>query len=249
MTRAPLQTFARPQARSDAGAVARPTQPLSKVGRPAGVQMWVPLSKANWMDANGQYQTKPAAAAGGVRASLVEAKDLKLKPKGGGGLAAIGADRNRPSVNPLSWPDLQANHLSLRSGVLGAGGKRGPAPPNYVRMHLLNGRLGGAGAFTSNLAPGSASMNTVHSNAFEQVVFAALRAGDTVDTFSVQATYQAASPNLVGAVPKAAWKNTLAKVVCKATHIPAGKAAAKLLSHVQITEAPNLDTQPNWKGL
>jgi len=250
MTRAPLQTFARPQARSDAGLVARPTQPLSKPGRPAGVQMWVALGKAPWMDANGQWQTTNAAVAGGTRASLVEGKDLKLANKAaGGGLQAIGADRNRPSVNPLAWGTLQAYQLALRSGVLGAGGKRGPSPPNYARMHMLNGRLGGSGATTDNLAPGSNSMNGRHSANFEQVVFAALRKGDTVDSFKVQASYQAPSGALVGAVPKAAWQYTLSKVVCQATHIPAGKAGAQNLINLTINETAGLDTQPNWKGL
>ncbi len=70
---------------------------------------------------------------------------------------SLGAAANSPSVAPFGWNELWDKGHTL--------GNRGGNSSHYnaVRMHLWNGRLGGPGNETWNLAPGPAKVNSMMS--------------------------------------------------------------------------------------
>ncbi len=231
-----VQRFSQPVAKAP-GRAPLPTAPLS-LARPAGVQMvWAGIRNAMWMDRAGEWEANPDMAG---RASALEAKNLKLKVDAKGNPVAVGKRSNAARAKPQSWNFLRANKLSHPKG-----------PPNYVRMHFLNGRMGGPGNDVDNLAPGSGSLNGKHSWDFEKHVWGALRNGDTINSFKIQATYQAGGGALT-APAKTAFRDTLAKLECEATHTPAGAAKGakpQNLKKVTVNETANLDKAANWKGL
>jgi hypothetical protein len=220
----PVQRFAAPLSKAAAPARAS-AQPV----RPPVVQLWNALERATWMYKTGRWK---ATTAGG-RMTKVEAKLLKLKGKG----FAIGANKNPATATPVGWYALKALGLTHPGH-----------PPNYVRMHMLNGRLGGPGNTIENLAPGSNKFNGLHYRKFEKPVINAIKAGSEIETFSMTATYNAGGGALKTAAGKSAWNKTLSKLVCAATHTPPGFIGAKPLANVTINETANLDTKKNWLG-
>lgn len=191
--------------------------------------MWKPLSKTPWMAPAGKWDSVGAA---GGRVVQVTAKDLKVKPGN-----AIGNNPNPATANPASWLNLKAMNLTFPKH-----------PPNYVRMHMLNGRIGGPGNLIDNLAPGSNKLNGLHYRKFEKIVINALKAGSIVDTFKMTAGYHAGGGKLATPWGKNAWNDTLSKLTCVATHIPKGAVASVPLANVVVNEIPGIDTKKNWLG-
>ena len=76
---------------------------------------------------------------------------------------------NTPSVDPPGWDKV--------SGC--------------VRMHLLNAELGGTGANTKNLAPGSYALNSAHKNEVERILLSHVRdRRKKINNHSVECTYE-----------------------------------------------------------
>lgn len=83
------------------------------------------------------------------RAGEVLAQNLRGKP--------LGEAANSPSAQPFGWTNLMANGHTLANTT------GNNSHYNAVRMHLWNGRLGGPGDETWNLAPGPAQINSTMS--------------------------------------------------------------------------------------
>uniref|UniRef100_B0SYZ7 Type VII secretion system protein EssD-like domain-containing protein n=1 Tax=Caulobacter sp. (strain K31) TaxID=366602 RepID=B0SYZ7_CAUSK len=233
MARAPIRFVEAPTVQRFAaplGKAAAPARASVQMARPPMVQLWTALSNANWMHKNGRWQAAMAAG----RVTKFEAKNLQIKGKG----FAIGASKNPATATPVGW-------LALKKLGLTHPGH----PPNYVRMHMLNGRLGGPGNTVDNLAPGSNKLNGLHYRKFEKTVINAVKAGSLIDTFTMTPTYNAGGGALKTAAGKTAWNKTVSKLVCVATHTPPAGLAAVPLANVTINETPNLDTKKNWLGL
>lgn len=76
---------------------------------------------------------------------------------------------NTPSVNPPGWDRVAG----------------------CVRMHLLNAELGGTGANTKNLAPGSYALNNAHKNEVEKILLSHVRdKRGKINNYSVECTYE-----------------------------------------------------------
>ena len=86
----------------------------------------------------------------------------------------LGAAANSPSASPFGWDKLWDKGHTL--------GNRGGNSSHYnaVRMHLWNGRLGGPGNETWNLAPGPAKVNSMMSAGPEMSAKLLVEAGHTV---------------------------------------------------------------------
>jgi hypothetical protein len=198
--------------------------------RPNVVQR-IALSNAPHMHAGGAWT--PTLDANG-RAQKIVATNLKLAA----GYASVPAGPfNAPSVNPASWATLQGWNLTHLSG-----------PPNYVRMHLLNDRLGGPGNTTQNLAPGTASLNSSHSAHFEWPAMTyVLNQGLMIDRYEVRIAYNPASPNLVTAPGKTAWRDTIWEIWGEFEYTDAMGIKQKGIYNAE-EDTPGLDTLPNWAG-
>lgn len=170
---------------------------------------------------------------GNGRVNHIEGHDLKLET--GHGLP--GAGHNAASASPLGWAWL--------NGKLSFPGN----PPNYVRMHLLNGQMGGPGDTTNNLAPGTASLNSHHFKNFEDEAQSWLSQGGKIQNYVVNVAYNGASANLQTPGAKAAWKNTISSMngYFDFIHYTGGN---QQVSRAQFSAVENagLDTQANWNN-
>jgi hypothetical protein len=207
-------------------------RPLPKDGarparHPAGasmVQMWKPLVNVPWM--KGQWDTRM------VNNRVVTMKSRRLELVAG---AKIGKGVNPAVGLPVSWPELQAWNLVH------------PNPPRYVRMHMLNARLGGAGNTKANLAPGSHDLNQQHYRGVEKPLVRALEAGGQVHEYRIAARYQIGGGGLKWAKSKKAYQDTLDRLLCEATFEPKFGAAKQKLLRV-LHEKSGLTKKANWKG-
>lgn len=100
------------------------------------------------------------------RAKEVYAENLRGEP--------LEPAANSPSVSPFGWDELWTAGHTL--------GNRGGNSSHYnaVRMHLWNGRLGGPGNKTWNLAPGPAKVNSMMSAGPEMAAKLLVDAGHSV---------------------------------------------------------------------
>lgn len=222
-----VQRFASPMPKQPAHAVPHsPAAPTHNTGGPM-VQMWQALSKVPGLVGQWESHQFPGGFIDKVRA-----KGIKLAAKGG----KIGTQStNRPQGSPPSWAFLKAKNLTPPKG-----------PPNYVRMHMLNNRLGGPGT-VDNLAPGSSSMNSRHYKDIEQTAVDEVKKGGEIHSYDIDAYYQGPSAKLKGVPAKAAWEDTLGKIVCDLDYTTAG--GMNIQVQKTIRETPKLDRNPNWKGL
>ncbi|MER6556441.1 DUF4157 domain-containing protein [Streptomyces sp. NPDC001027] len=108
-----------------------------------------------WTDGTMQGDP-PKVTEDGGRAHIVEVDNLRGR--------TLNTAHNPPSVEPIGWANLRAAGLAL------GGDKPKGAPYHAVRMHLWNGRLGGPGKETWNLAPGPAQVNSLMSKQAEDPV-------------------------------------------------------------------------------
>ncbi|HET7487865.1 MAG TPA: hypothetical protein VFJ85_08045 [Acidimicrobiales bacterium] len=100
------------------------------------------------------------------RAQWVRAKNIKGK--------ALGAAANSPTVPIFGWNDLMTKGHTLANPLAHS------SHYNAVRMHLMNGRLGGPGDRLWNLAPGPAPTNSQMSAGPENSAKLLVDAGYTV---------------------------------------------------------------------
>lgn len=143
-----------------------------------------------------QYETK--VNNGIDSAYLMCAKNIKLKDPNNAQLAS----GNGPNTDPPGWGALQT--LGLTNG-----------DPNYKRMHLLNGDLGGSGDDYQNLAPGSSDLNTAHYTKIEKALHTHVLAGRTIDSYDVWAIYRDAGLPRFSNINKSRYKHTLAAIHCQ----------------------------------
>jgi hypothetical protein len=185
------------------------------------------------MDPGGDW-TSTTDGAGRVK--RIDATNLKLAA---GVNAVPKGPFNAPQAagNPPSWAALEGANLTKLRG-----------PPHYVRMHMLNDRLGGPGNTSDNLAPGSSSLNSQHCQNFElPAMDDVLNQQLTLDTYWVEVQYQAASNSLVGPAAKAAWEDTIWAMQGGFTYTD--QAGVKQSPNFDADEdVPGLDTMPNWAG-
>ena len=190
------------------------------------------LVNAAHMDPNGDWTP---TLDGQGRVTKIVATHLALRP----GHNLPGQGHNAPSVNPTGWQWLNTNNLTHQKG-----------PPNYVRMHLLNGQLGGPGNDKENLAPGTASLNSHHLKHFEDEAQGWLTQGGEIEKYTVEVTYNAASPNLITPAAQQAWEDTVEEITGKFEFVHyVGKKRKIGTGKFEAEENPNLDTKANWLGL
>lgn len=113
------------------------------------------------------------------RAGTVSAENIQGIP--------LGLTANSPSVNPHGWPELNSAGHTL-SNTTGNNSHY-----NAVRMHLMNGRLGGPGNQTWNLAPGPATINSSMSAGPETAAKDAVTNGHSV-WLQTEVSYQNVAP-------------------------------------------------------
>lgn len=134
----------------------------------------------------------------GVLSALeMHAQNIRLKP-----LKNALADEHAPSIDIPGWTQLQA---------LG----RTASAPYYVRMHLLNGQLGGKGDEIENLAPGSSDLNHAHYTEIEKDLHDAVLARKTINSYDVFCTYRSAGLARFNLAQKNAYKHTLKEIQCQ----------------------------------
>lgn len=221
-----LRRYADPLPQSQPNPSAPATQALGGATGSPAVQMWQNLSKVPWL--NGKWDSQMAKNG---RLKWVRARNLQLA-----GAAKIGkATINPPFGVPPSWKQLQKWKLVHGSGA-----------PNYVRMHMLNDRLGGPGS-VDNLAPGSGRMNRRHYHWIEKPMINAINNGGIVLDYEAKPTYQWGSRWLQSPKGQAVWKDTMASLRCEVDYVP--KKGGKLKRLVaRIDETQGIDNQKNWKG-
>lgn len=206
-------------------------QRKSQPGSPAGqVVQRLPLQNVPYMNPAGDWT--PTLDANG-RASSIVATNLSLAA---GHTTVPSGASNSPGVDPPSFNVLRSWGLTHPQGA-----------PNYVRMHLLNGRLGGPGNTTANLAPGSASLNSNHSMHFEEPAIQVLNAGGTINNYTVRVAYNPPSANLVTPAGQQAWENTIQEIWGTFTYTDANGTAHPAASY-NADEDPGIDTQGGWVG-
>ena len=216
---ATLRSHARPLPK-DSSALAR-----YAAGAPM-VQMLKALVNVPWMQKTGKWD---AHMQNGKMESM-EAAGLKLVAG-----KKIGAKVNLATAKPSSWTQLQNWHLVHAK------------PPRYVRMHMLNARLGGPGNLKDNLAPGTHDLNQQHRHRVESPLIKALNAGGEVYEYGVTALYQNGGGHLQSPKAKMVWNDTLDRLICTASYQPApGVAKQKLIE--TLSEQPDITKKPNWKG-
>ena len=219
-----VQRFARPIG-GPAGPIVAQAKSASHA-RPPGVQM-ATLSKAAWLDSGGEWDS--TVQNGMVTA--VSASKLKLAA-GYQKVPSPGANAVQQNTIPW-WAPLKALGLTHQTGK-----------PNYVAMHMLNSRLGGAG-IAKNLAPGTNDMNGDHSRNFEEHVIAQINAGREITQFDVVPTYHKGDGGFADPLKKQLWPLTLASLACSATaKDPNTGATTPIIQPVH--ELPNLNAKPNW---
>jgi len=170
---------------------------------------------------------------GAGRVTKVVAKDLSLAP--GQKFPGSGHNSPTPSGSPKSWKWLVANQLVHGSG-----------PPGYVRMHLLNGRMGGPGKDAANLAPGTGSLNTNHSKNCEEEMIAWMNRGGEIDEYEVEVSYNRRSTSLKTASGQNAWMDTIEEIQAQFKYTDNTNT-----QHTEVFEAEEdtgLDRWPNWQG-
>lgn len=245
---AQLKAYAHPSPKSSAGGwVPSPDPPKAQTQEPLSIILQrtyavTPLIQrialvpgAFWLVNKGKNQGQYNLAPAGGKAHTMVATGLKLA-KGAGPIP--NKHPSPPVVFPPSWPWLHKNKLTA--------GKKKKGPPFYVRMHLLNDRLGGSGALVHNLAPGTVSLNNRMSKQVENRVINRINMGYTIVNYTVKLTYNAASPNLITIAGKAAWMDTVKTVKASWTFV---KMAAKVKKDKKsITDKPHRDKKPNWVG-
>lgn len=192
------------------------------------------LVNAPHMDAGGSWT---ANTDNQNRVTKVVARDLKLKPN----KVLPGSGHNSPSnaTSPTGWAWLKQNSLTHPGN-----------PPNYVRLHMLNGQLGGPGNDTENLAPGTGSLNIHHENHFENEAKLWLGKGGEIEKYTVQVSYQGASGSLQSNQGKAAWRNTIEDLWGSFRYVYYDNNDQRKTADAPFsaTEDAGLDAQPNWSG-
>ena len=192
-------------------------------------RQWKKLSKVPHMAASGRW--KPTMSKG--RVVRIDAKNLKLAP----GYAKVPKGPfNVPKAKPWKWIWLAQNSLTHPHG-----------PPSYVRMHMLNGRLGGPGNTKENLVPGSASLNSHHSTHFEEPAIRILNKGYRIKDYWVRVRYNKNSKHLVTNAGQQAWRATVDEIWGGFTYI---NAMGQLKpGNFNAEEDPSsLAAHPNWTG-
>ncbi|PZT73344.1 hypothetical protein DNK56_17840 [Streptomyces sp. AC1-42W] len=102
------------------------------------------------------------------RAQSVEVHNIAGKP--------LGPSANQPTVDTFGWQELRQAGHTLGNRIPGVQNSH----YNAVRMHLWNGRLGGPGDKTYNLAPGPAVVNSSMSAGPEMSAKNAVEQGETI---------------------------------------------------------------------
>ncbi|WP_424103154.1 DUF4157 domain-containing protein [Moorena producens] len=109
-------------------------------------------------------------------AKKMEATNIRPKDKNKLGL---GKD-NAPDVDDIpGWDEIVSRKRSVKD-------------PKYVRMHLLNGKLGGSGQNPGNLAPGSSKLNSKHSTKVERILQKHVLNGNIIKSYKVTCNYREA---------------------------------------------------------
>jgi hypothetical protein len=225
---APPAAGVRPAARAPAVSLER----AERLGHRVDVVQMKSLSGASHMKSGASWT---ATVDGQGRVTKVVAKNLQLKS----GHSLPGSGHNSPSKSPPGWSWLNTNKLTHGSG-----------PPNYVRMHMLNGQIGGPGNDVENLTPGTASLNTHHEKNFESEAKLWLAQGGEIETYTVQANYQGASGNLGTLGGKGAWENTAVDLRgdFDYVHYTGGPRQVSSANPFVADEDAGLDTRLNWLG-
>ena len=149
-------------------------------------------------------------------ANFMEAKAIKSKT------GELGKD-NEPQVSIPGWNDLSTWKLTKN-------------PPQYKRMHLLNGQLGGNGKDKENLAPGSSWLNRHHHSEVERHLQSHVQKGGEIEKYSVICTYRNAqdAKTITDASKRATYQLTLKSLQCD-WKFKGGKATTKTLKETPKT--------------
>ncbi|MFN3076000.1 MAG: hypothetical protein ABT940_03790, partial [Alphaproteobacteria bacterium] len=142
---------------------------------------------------------------------------------------------SRPAAKPASWTQYQ------KWGMVHPGTK-----PGYVRMHLMNDRLGGSGKMVTNLAPGSNWLNRQHDFGCERPLVRALKSGGFIDEYRVTVDYNGPSGNLATKKGKAAWRNAIDTVKCRAKYKKNVAKGKWIYMNRTLNERGGLDNKLNW---
>lgn len=116
----------------------------------------------------------------GHRAVKAEARNVRGQ--------SLGPAANSPTASPFGWQELRNAGHTLASGLDHS------SHYNAVRMHLINGRLGGPGDDKRNLVPGPAKINSMMSAYPETLAKGLVDAGNSV-WLRTEVTYQGNSTN------------------------------------------------------
>jgi hypothetical protein len=201
---------------------------------PLVVQRWRKFKNVPHMARNGRW--KPTMSAAGKVTKIV-AENLKLK-KWKKGVKVPDGPFNQPlnAFSPLQWYFLNQKTLTH------------PNPPGYVRMHMLNDRLGGPGTI-ENLAPGTHSLNLNHYKNFEGPAIDVLNEGRTIDRYEVKINYNTESKHLKKPAWKKAWKHTIKEIWGKFEYQDRlGGKRRKVSRDYNAEEDAGLDNKINWKS-
>ena len=161
---APVQRAATPAPPAEGPAAAPPS---------AGVPI---VQRATVRDHTMAFET-PAYTPNNGRAGRVSVNNIRGKP--------LGEAANSPTAGtrPIGWDEL------YNKGHTHANPNANKSHYNAVKMHLMNGRLGGPGTNVNNLAPGPASINSSMSAGPEKAAKAAVSAGKFI-WLETSVTYQ-----------------------------------------------------------
>lgn len=161
---APVQRAATPAPPAEGPAAAPPS---------AGVPI---VQRATVRDHTMAFET-PAYTPNNGRAGRVSVNNIRGKPLG------EAANSPTPGTRPIGWDEL------YNAGHTHANPNANKSHYNAVKMHLMNGRLGGPGTNVNNLAPGPASINSSMSAGPEKAAKAAVSAGKFI-WLETSVTYQ-----------------------------------------------------------
>ncbi len=144
----------------------------------------------------GTVTYKPGKVGAETVAQVMEAKAIKSKT------GELGKD-NQPQVSIPGWNDLSTWKLTTK-------------PPQYKRMHLLNGQLGGNGKDKENLAPGSAALNRHHHSEVESKLQNHVKGGGEIEKYLVKCTYRNAqdAKTIKDASKRSTYQLTLKSLQC-----------------------------------
>jgi hypothetical protein len=191
---------------------------------------FVPLQST---DLDGDVEYKTSNVNGVTVAHSMQARNLKLKM----GKTTLSTYNAVTEDKVPAWNHVKNNGMSHPNG----------APLNYVRLHLLNGKVGGSGADACNLAVGTGDLNvgssSSHEGAVEKPIKEAIMAKKKIDNYYVECKY-----NTGKAYPMQTksneneWQRTLKSLHCQ-WEVNGVKAPA-----LEVQETKNLQAEWNTKG-